>query len=257
MNSNDDSTAAFRILLVDDNARNLQLLGHILNGAGYPTAFALDSEKALSMLAGDRYDLVLLDVMMPGMDGFDVCRRMKSNPETREIPFIFLTARTEPEAVVEGFEAGAVDYVTKPFHSRELLARVSTQERLLAAQRERVERETLQAILELAGAVCHEFNQPLQIISGTAELMRHRGDLDSATLGDLKQILKAVERLGGLTRKLSGITRRETREYLSGTRILDLERSALETRVNRETGAATPDAFPSTGKKPLEKAEDP
>jgi DNA-binding response OmpR family regulator len=256
VNSTDDS-AAFRILLVDDNARNLQLLGHILNNASYPTAFALDGKRALEMLAADRYDLVLLDVMMPGMDGFEVCRRMKSDRNTREIPVIFLTARTEPDSVVAGFEAGAVDYVTKPFHARELLARVSTQERLRAAERERIDRETLQAILELAGAVCHEFNQPLQIISGTVELMRHREDIDPSTLGDLKRVMDAVERLGGLTRKLSGITRRETREYLSGTRILDLEKSARQTRANRETDAATPDAPPSAAKKPLEKAGDP
>ncbi len=228
---------AFRILLVDDNPRNLQLLGHILNGAGHPTAFAMDGERALDMLTDDRYDLVLLDVMMPGMNGFEVCRRMKSDPKTREIPVIFLTARTEPDSVVEGFEAGAVDYVTKPFHARELLARVSTQERLRAAERERTEREALQAILELAGAVCHEFNQPLQVISGAAELMRHRGDIDSATLDDLKQILEAVGRLGRLTRKLGGITRRESREYLPGSRILDLDRSAA---ADEEPAAKNP-----------------
>jgi DNA-binding response OmpR family regulator len=251
LNSNDDS-AAFRILLVDDNARNLQLLGHILNGAGYPTAFAMDGEKALSMLAGDRYDLVLLDVMMPGMDGFEVCRRMKSKPETREIPVIFLTARTESDSVVEGFEAGAVDYVTKPFHARELLARVSTQERLRAAHRERIERETLQAILELAGAVCHEFNQPLQIISGTAELMRHREDIDPAILRGLDHVMDAVERLGGLTRKLSGITRRESREYLPGSRILDLDRSSAA-RANAP-GPSPPGSRP---KNPMETDGDP
>ena len=238
--------ARFRILLVDDVPRNLQLLGKILNDKGYPTAFALDGERALEMIAADRYELVLLDVMMPGMDGFEVCRRMKSKPETREIPVIFLTARTEPESVVEGFEAGAVDYVTKPFHARELLARVSTQERLRAAERERVDREALQAILELAGAVCHEFNQPLQIISGAAELMRHRENIDAATRDDLKRVTEAVDRLGKLTRKLGGITRRESREYLAGSRILDLDRSA---------GDGPP--LPAEGKNSLEKPPNP
>lgn len=221
-----DPEIDFRILIVDDNPRNLQLLGRILDQKGYPTAFAMDGERALEMVASDRYDLILLDVMMPKMDGFEVCRRLRADPVTREIPVVFLTARNDPESVVAGFEVGAVDYIVKPFHSRELLARVATRKALRDAERDRMERASLQAVLELAGAVCHEFNQPLQVVSGTVELLRFRKIGDDKLRESLDRIQRQVERLGALTRKLGGITRRETREYVAGTRILDLDRSA-------------------------------
>ncbi len=114
------------ILIVDDTARNVQILAAVLNKAGYKIAAASDGQKALGMIEAVGPDLVLLDIMMPGMDGFEVCRRLKASPDTTDIPVILLTARTAPEDVTSGFEAGAVDYITKPFNKRELLARVRT-----------------------------------------------------------------------------------------------------------------------------------
>ncbi|MFT5378287.1 MAG: DNA-binding response OmpR family regulator, partial [Candidatus Latescibacterota bacterium] len=115
------------ILIVDDNPENVRLLGMLIKDEGYLVGIARDGEQALEMAAQQRPDLVLLDVMMPGMDGFAVCARLKEQAETCAIPVILLTARVESEDIIKGFESGAVDYVTKPFNTPELLARVRTQ----------------------------------------------------------------------------------------------------------------------------------
>jgi len=112
------------ILIVDDVPKNLQILGKILRNQRYKVAAATGGGQALDMIGKIRPDLVLLDIMMPEMDGFEVCKEIKSRPETADIPIIFLTARTETDDIVKGFSAGAVDYVTKPFNAAELLARV-------------------------------------------------------------------------------------------------------------------------------------
>lgn len=114
------------ILVVDDEPRNLQLLGNLLREEGYETAFATNGQQALRSAAQRRPDLILLDVMMPEMDGYEVCTQIKADKLTAEVPVIFLTAKVERESVVRGFQTGAVDYVTKPCNSEELLARVRT-----------------------------------------------------------------------------------------------------------------------------------
>lgn len=114
------------ILIVDDIPKNLQVLGNILGRESYRVAAATNGKKALHLLENISPDIILLDIMMPELNGFDTCRKLKENPETKEIPVIFLTARTESEDIVTGIQLGAVDYVTKPFNASELLARVRT-----------------------------------------------------------------------------------------------------------------------------------
>jgi phosphoserine phosphatase RsbU/P len=116
----------FSILIVDDVSRNIQVLGSILRQEGYAISFAMSGSQALEMVLREPYDLILLDVMMPEMDGFEVCRKLARMPESAGIPVIFLTAKTDREDIVKGFQAGAMDYVIKPFNSTELLARVRT-----------------------------------------------------------------------------------------------------------------------------------
>jgi len=115
-----------RILVVDDTPANIQTLAAILKDKGYQLSVATNGKQALEVLARVQPDLILLDVMMPEMDGFETCRRLKEAAATKQIPVIFLTARTETTDIVKGFELGAVDYVAKPFNAHELLARVST-----------------------------------------------------------------------------------------------------------------------------------
>lgn len=114
------------ILAVDDTAASLKLLTEILKAEGYEVRSAINGELALRAAALQPPDLMLLDIRMPGIDGFEVCRRIKADPHTRDVPVIFLSALSDADEKVRGFELGAVDYVTKPYQRQELLARVRT-----------------------------------------------------------------------------------------------------------------------------------
>jgi diguanylate cyclase (GGDEF)-like protein len=116
----------FFILIVDDIKNNLKLVGQILDDVGYNTTFATSGFQALNRLKDNKIDLILLDLMMPEMDGLEVCQFIKNDPQLPEIPIIFLTASYEEEKLIQAFELGAVDYITKPFIKNELLARVKT-----------------------------------------------------------------------------------------------------------------------------------
>lgn len=114
------------ILAVDDNPRNLQLISSLLSGKGYKVVVANSGENALKYLGIKQPDLLLLDIMMPGLSGYEVLETIKQNPDIVDLPVIFLTAKSELSDIVKGFGMGAVDYITKPFKSEELLARVET-----------------------------------------------------------------------------------------------------------------------------------
>lgn len=114
------------VLIVDDISQNIQLVMEILDAQGYSTTFARNGKQALERIEMAKPDLILLDLMMPGMNGLDVCAILKANPDYGNIPIIFLTASEEGENLIEAFEKGAVDYITKPFKTPELLARVKT-----------------------------------------------------------------------------------------------------------------------------------
>lgn len=130
MQASTSPRVADQVLLVDDNPTNLQVLYKTLDGAGYTLLAARDGEQALSIAAKALPSLILLDIMMPGIDGFEVCRRLKAAPDTRGIPVIFLSALTDTDAKVKGFALGAVDYISKPFQGDEVRARVRTQLRI-------------------------------------------------------------------------------------------------------------------------------
>ena len=116
----------FKILIVDDIPANIDILSKTLEPQGYSISAALEGEKALKIAYHLHPDLILLDIMMENMDGFEVCRKLKQDPATSHIPVIFISALDNVESVLKGFRAGAVDYVTKPFHQEEVLARVQT-----------------------------------------------------------------------------------------------------------------------------------
>ncbi len=114
------------VLVVDDVEANRKLLGNLLVNNNYDVGSASDGNRALEFIKNKHPDLILLDIIMPGMDGYEVCEKLKSNLETKYIPIIFLTAKANMEDIVKGFELGGVDYVSKPFNEKELLARVKT-----------------------------------------------------------------------------------------------------------------------------------
>ncbi|MCQ6255370.1 response regulator [Pseudomonas sp. Q11] len=113
------------VLIVDDTPDNLAMLSDALNDVGYMVLVALDGLSALNRIERRRPDLILLDAMMPGLDGFETCRRIKAQPANADIPVLFMTALTESRHVVQGFEVGGSDYVTKPIQTDEVLARVA------------------------------------------------------------------------------------------------------------------------------------
>lgn len=154
-----DQPAKALVLVVDDQAPNIQAVGALLVQAGHDVMPALSGEQALERCEQRTPDLVLLDMRMPDMDGFEVSARLKDNPRTKDTPVIFLTAAHEREVLVKAFESGAVDYVTKPFVAEELLARVkthlelkSTRDRLMQLAAERA---------ELTQVVAHDLKNPL------------------------------------------------------------------------------------------------
>lgn len=206
-----------KVLIVDDVPKNIQILGNFLANEDLQIAFATNAEDALNLAFSNQFDLFLLDIMMPGMDGFQLCDKLKSNKKTTDVPVIFLTAKTDPESIVLGFELGAQDYVTKPFNASELIARVRTQLELRAKSldlialnqslEEKVKQRT--ASLEIANRqisrlekaksdflsiISHELRTPLSGINSLAGLL-------GETMLDAEQ-KEYIENLKGASNRL-------------------------------------------------------
>jgi signal transduction histidine kinase len=167
---------ASAILIVDDNPNNLQILGKVLTENNYGVEFATSGRQAFEWLADRKFDLILLDINMPDMDGFQVCEKIRSDANLSYIPIIFLTAETERQSILKGFELGGQDYVTKPFDSRELLARIETQLALRETlEKLEIEKEKAQSADHLKSAfiatMSHELRTPLNSIIGFSGIL--------------------------------------------------------------------------------------
>lgn len=191
-----EEAATYSILVVDDTETNLDLLVDTLSD-DYDVSAALDGKSALEAVEIDPPDLILLDIMMPGIDGHEVCRRLKSNPATRDIPVIFVTAMGEVENEVKGFELGAVDYITKPVSPPRLLARVQTYLRIRETQRQLeaqnaslVENARLRE--DVDGIMRHDLKTPLNSIVGLPPLIREKAELSEEHI----QALQTIEASG-------------------------------------------------------------
>lgn len=167
------------ILVVDDQAPNIQAVATLLSRAGYEVMPALSGAQALERCAQRIPTLVLLDMRMPEMDGFEVCGRLRENARTVDVPVIFLTAAHERETLIEAFRQGAVDYVTKPFVIEELLARVKTHVELKAA-RDRLA-QVAQERADLTQIVAHDLKNPLAAILAASEALE-TADADPAAI---------------------------------------------------------------------------
>jgi len=180
-----------KVLIVDDTPENLKLLRQTLESEGYSILVATSGEAALKIVQRAIPDLILLDVMMPGMDGFDTCRRLKKDVRTVDIPVIFITARAETEAIVEGFQVGGVDYIVKPFQDQEVLIRVRSH-----LQINRLARE-----LDKKNSQLHQTNEELRAEIARREMFDERETEHwgiEEFVGESKTIrdaLSAIERL--------------------------------------------------------------
>jgi two-component system, sensor histidine kinase and response regulator len=200
MEENNFESSGMKILVVDDNLTNLDVLLRTLSEGGYDISVATDGEMALKVVTVSSPDLILLDVMMPGIDGFETCARLKSNPATKNIPVIFLSAKTDTADIVKGFQSGGVDYITKPFNKDEVLVRVSTQLQLRDKTKklQKAKNEIKQYAEELERS-----NENLQVFASVAS-------------HDLKAPLRKIRILADiLADKYEGISAGEGKKYLA------------------------------------------
>jgi DNA-binding response OmpR family regulator len=160
------------ILLVDDEPDNLQPIVHFLEQSDYKIHISLSGSAALEILQHLVPDLILLDIMLPDIDGYEICRRIKANPKLSDIPVLFMTSRTDVSDKVKGFDVGCQDYITKPIQFEELLARVKTHIQMRHMQKELFRFEKLQSLSVLAGGIAHDFNNILSIILGNVQLLK-------------------------------------------------------------------------------------
>jgi DNA-binding response OmpR family regulator len=180
-----ENSSSHSILIVDDNHNNLEVISETLTRAGFQIAVAIDGETALEQIQYYKPELILLDVMMPGMDGYQTCQKIKSNPDTFDVPVIFMTALSDTEHKVRGFALGAVDYITKPFQQEEVLARVRVQlqlrnlARTLQGQNRMLKKEILQR--ERVESSLMKLNQELE------KRVEERTEKLSRTLKTLRQ----------------------------------------------------------------------
>ena len=189
------------ILVVDDTQQNVQILSQMLRQENYTVFAAFDGADALRLLEKRTPDLILLDVMMPGMNGFEVCEKIKSNPETSFIPVIFLSALSDTESKIHAFDAGGVDYITKPFQHREVMARVELH---LSIQRLQNEKESFISQLQekqthleqlnkekddVLAVISHDMRNPLGGIIGIVDLMRSEQITDTDELEEMLSLI--------------------------------------------------------------------
>lgn len=201
-----------KILIVEDNAQNIEVLFKTLENESFQIAVATNGEKALNYIPDFLPDLILLDIMMPVMDGLETCERLKSNESTKEIPIIFLTAKAGSEDIVKGFELGAVDYITKPFRDVEVLARIRTHITLrqIANKNEQLIQELREAIFsfdeaqreniaksEFISRMSHELRTPMNAILGFSQLLEQNKEIEQnkGNRESVAEILKAGKHL--------------------------------------------------------------
>jgi signal transduction histidine kinase len=214
------------ILIVDDNPTNLKVLADILTEAGFDLAVATNGQIAIQQIQDDPPELILLDVLMPEMDGFETCKQIKENPSLKDIPVIFMTAMSDPVDKVKGLSLGAVDYITKPFETEELLARLHTHlqlrlltktlkekneklsealERLKGTQQQLIAQEKLATIGRLTAGIVHELRNPLNFIKNYGEssvelsddlleeIQNHCSRIDAEAVNYMKEVVADLQ----------------------------------------------------------------
>lgn len=221
------------ILLADDDPANLDLLSAVLMDEGYQVVAVKDGAKAIEVAPKVDPQVVLLDVVMPGMSGYEVCRQLRKTSEFKHVPILFLSGLTEQESIVEGFHAGGVDYVSKPFNRKELLARIETHLQLTRLREEVVKKNaTNESLLRV---VTHDMANQLQAIAPLAEL-GVRLSQDEKSTDFFERILSCSENAASIisfVRKMIAVEAGKTQLILSPVSVAQVFDSCKKTFEHR------------------------
>jgi CheY-like chemotaxis protein/anti-sigma regulatory factor (Ser/Thr protein kinase) len=242
---------ASKILVVDDQPINVQLLKRKLEREGMEVATSYSGREALDLVAANKPDLILLDVMMPDMDGIEVCQRLQADEATRSIPVIFITARTSKEGKLEGLGVGAVDYITKPIDLDETLARVQTQLRFVQINRELVELQrrlgearraaTIGAVTQ---GIAHNLNNLLGVIIGYVDLIKAYHDRPELVKKNAQSLEDAVNRVVTIIKQLTTLVHKNRPPITKAglTRLIDggVHRFRNEYKIDRTVTVTNP-----------------
>jgi DNA-binding response OmpR family regulator len=216
-----------KILIAEDDLTSRHMLEAVLIKWGYDVISVSNGNDAVDkMLSDDTPKLALLDWMMPGRDGIEACRIIRRKQTTTPY-IILLTGKGDKKDITKGLDSGADDYIVKPYDKDELKARINVGRRMIELQDILIEKEKLQGVIEMAGAICHEINQPLMVISGYSEMLQMDISEDDPRYETIKNINEQVHRLSEITRNLMGITKYRTKKYLKRS-IVDIDESSRE-----------------------------
>jgi two-component system, sensor histidine kinase and response regulator len=227
-----NALAPTRVMVVDDDAGYARLLVDCFSGLGFEVLYVESGELALAAVAGFHPEIILLDIRMPEMDGFEVCQSIRKNPQYASIIIIMLTSVGEVEDKIKGIDIGANDYVVKPFGLSELFEVVARVNRFLDTKGgylRKVEEEKFTTLRGAANTVCHEINNPLTTIVGATRVLSMKlAEREDATelQAETKNILEAAHRIQHITHQLARAIRVVTTEPVHGIKMIDLNDSA-------------------------------
>ncbi|MCK5457627.1 MAG: response regulator [Melioribacteraceae bacterium] len=221
-----------KILVVDDQKDNVFVLQERLTREGFEVLSAFDGPTCLTMASEESPDLILLDVMMPGMSGFEVCKKLTANEETKLIPVLLVTALTEAEDLKEGFQAGAFDYIKKPFNRVELIARIKSALSFRESQKVLLEIEKVQTYAATVITANHEIKQPLTLINlSTAAINRElrKDELSKDVVHKRVTFIEdATKDIISVLQKLSSIKVPVLTDWVNDLKVVDLSEAKSE-----------------------------
>ena len=221
-----------KVLVIDDQPGNVFLLMDRLNREGYSVITAYDGEEGIKKAKNERPDLILMDIMMPGIDGFSACKILSQDKMTKNIPIIMLTALNSSEDIKKGFEVGAYDYIKKPFNKEELLARVKSAIRFVETNKLLLELEKVETFSTTVKKTNHEIKQPLTLINLSVTALRRELESEEfrreSALKRVDFIENAMKDILQIMKTMLGINRIDVTTYLE-----NLKRN--EFKINSET----------------------
>lgn len=217
-----------RILVVDDLPENVFMLQDRLENEGYEVVTAYDGKTGIAKATSDMPDLILLDVMMPGMTGIEVCKALKQDPSLADIPIIIVTAKSGADDTREGLEAGAFDYIKKPFEKVEMLARINSALKLSEAHKLVVEAEKRSMYAATVLTTNHKIKQPLTLISLSSAAIKRELNKEQisrdAILNRLNYVETAVNEITNILNQLNAIKKPLTSDYAKNVKMIEVEK---------------------------------